>query len=114
MLSPLAQDSTGVLACHVGQRCHILLAEFADNELIRRARGFAKMLGELKKRARNARLERKEARRRNLFIGLPQSLQKRESGSFSRPQKAQGVTRGPPAGKQAWGANIESGVGGGQ
>jgi hypothetical protein len=48
------------------------------------------------------------------FIGLPQSMQKRESVSFSRPQKAQDVTRGPPAGKHPWGANIGRGGGGGQ
>lgn len=32
------------------------------------------------------------------FSGLPQSMQKRDATSFSRPQKAQDLTRGPPAG----------------
>jgi len=48
------------------------------------------------------------------FIGLPQSMQKRDSDSFSRPQKAHDVTRWPPAGKLPWGANIGRRAGGGQ
>lgn len=38
--------------------------------------------------------------------GFPQSMQKREAASLSRPQKAQRVTREPPCGKSACGANI--------
>jgi len=41
--------------------------------------------------------------------GFPQSIQNLDAASFSRPQKAQLVTRLPPAGKHPWGANIDRG-----
>src|SRR5207247_2544399 len=39
-------------------------------------------------------------------MGLPQSIQYRDSESLSRPQKAHVVRVRPPTGEQAWGANI--------
>src|SRR3954470_15702225 len=46
--------------------------------------------------------------------GLPQSMQKREAGSFAAPQKLHAVMQTPQAGNMAWAANIGLGKGGWQ
>src|SRR4051812_19807518 len=46
--------------------------------------------------------------------GLPQSMQKRDAGSFAAPQKLHAVMQTPGAGKMAWAANIRVCAGGWQ
>jgi hypothetical protein len=46
--------------------------------------------------------------------GFPQSMQKREAGSFAAPQKLHAVMQTPEAGKMAWAANIGLSAGGWQ
>ena len=47
-------------------------------------------------------------------IGFPQSMQKREVASFSRPQKVQAVNRQPPRREKLMGREYRNGSEGGQ
>src|SRR5258708_39192031 len=74
-LLPLAQDPAGAFARNMGERRHVVLTNaVADDYLAGHRAGLAQVLGELQQRARHAGLERQEARRRHLLVGLPQAL----------------------------------------
>ena len=54
-LCPLAQESTNVLARHIGQSSQVILANpVLDEQLARRRRGLSKVLDELKQGACDA------------------------------------------------------------